>query len=305
MRRCGSQDARTTATIASDATLVPWLSADGPLAYRPEAPPASDYFFQYGWILPGIFADHTNRRRHFYFGATRRDEATALFAFWARCRAAPRGAIRPVAASSGGLAPETVTAPVAVYEARGRLGTGHYLFIQHGSYQLVPPDDQPCLHEGEVLLYRGLMQARRFRMPAFDRKNPGRYAIWRRYVELQAHVLSDSVRSFNAIHDRAQRCETEHIRDRSFLTDHLAEEHGLRIHEPGPAAELWRATRQSFSLCRWVAANKFGPHYVVLRTSLDNIRITTFFAREHEARILDPDRMTMVEVHGCRIHDRR
>jgi hypothetical protein len=46
--------------VAPDGHLVPWLAADGPLAYTPEEPPDRDYYFQYSWIIPGIFADATN-----------------------------------------------------------------------------------------------------------------------------------------------------------------------------------------------------------------------------------------------------
>jgi hypothetical protein len=49
--------------------LVPWLAAEGPLAYSPAEPPLKDYFFQYSWILPGIFNPAINLRRHYYFGS--------------------------------------------------------------------------------------------------------------------------------------------------------------------------------------------------------------------------------------------
>jgi hypothetical protein len=44
----------STSTIIDSEYLVPWLSAEGSLAYTPTKPPARDYFFQYTWILPGI-----------------------------------------------------------------------------------------------------------------------------------------------------------------------------------------------------------------------------------------------------------
>jgi len=50
-----------------------------------------------------------------------------------------------------------------------------------------------------------------------------------------------------------------------------------------------------------MAELKFGPHYVVFRTSLSNIRITTFFAGEAEARIVDLTRMTPVDAVGCSV----
>jgi hypothetical protein len=45
----------STSTLIDSASCVPWLAADGPLAYTPENPPPTDYFFQYSWILPEIF----------------------------------------------------------------------------------------------------------------------------------------------------------------------------------------------------------------------------------------------------------
>lgn len=59
------------------------------------------------------------------------------------------------------------------------------------------------------------------------------------------------------------------------MTDALAAECGLDIeHDPWTHA-LWKAAHQSFALERWVSENKFGPHRVVCRTPLANIRITT------------------------------
>src|SRR2546425_13313388 len=39
----------STSTVRSDGGIVPWLAAEGPLAYSPENPPESNYFFQYSW----------------------------------------------------------------------------------------------------------------------------------------------------------------------------------------------------------------------------------------------------------------
>jgi len=127
--------------------------------------------------------------------------------------------------------------------------------------------------------------------------------IWQRYIAVQAYVLSDSVRSFNSIHDRAKRAETCHIRDGSWLTDDIAREHGLEIKDGGLTQSLWTDTHQSFALERWVAQNKFGPNYVVSKTPLGNIRITTSFAGEREARLVDPGKVEVIETHGCRVEE--
>jgi len=53
----------STSTIKSDGTIVPWLAAEGPLAYTPENPPESNYLFQYSWLMPSVYKDKT----HYYF----------------------------------------------------------------------------------------------------------------------------------------------------------------------------------------------------------------------------------------------
>src|SRR5580693_2814148 len=73
----------STSTVIDSEYLVPWLSAEGPLAYSPTKPPARDYFFQYTWILPGIFNPQVNLREHRYFGSPLKDRARFLFDFWA------------------------------------------------------------------------------------------------------------------------------------------------------------------------------------------------------------------------------
>jgi hypothetical protein len=59
----------------------PGVSADGPLAYSRSKPPVRDYFFQYTWILPGIFNPQVNLREHRYFGSPLKDSARFLFDF--------------------------------------------------------------------------------------------------------------------------------------------------------------------------------------------------------------------------------
>ena len=68
-----------------------------------------------------------------------------------------------------------------------------------------------------------------------------------------------------------------------------------------PTHALWDDAHQSFALRRWVSENKFGPHRVVCRTPLTNIRITTFFAGEHEVRVLDPSRVELLAAIGCEV----
>jgi hypothetical protein len=289
----------STSTVTSDGRLVPWLAASGPLAYTPENPPDRDYYFQYGWVMPGILAESTNRRQHYFFGASHKDHAKDVFSFWKTARQQTTSGL---ALCFGSVTADAVTAPVAIYSAPEPRGRGPAcVFMQHGSYQIVDAADQPLLESGEVVLYRGLGKAETFRLMQADDLNAQDRDIWLRYVRAQADMLSDSVRSFNSIHDRAKRCETGHIRDGTWMSDDIARQYGMDVDSDGFARDLWNATHQSFSLARWVAERKFGPHYVVCKTPLDNIRLTTFFAGEHEVRILSPRRVVLLDSHGCRV----
>jgi hypothetical protein len=125
------------------------------------------------------------------------------------------------------------------------------------------------------------------------------------YFKLQLEILSRSDLSFNSIHDRTKRVETSHIHDDTWLTDELAAQRGLDIEAEPQNRALWKATHQSFALCGWVSEQNFGPNRVVFRTPLSNIRITSFFAGEHEVRIVDPDRVEPVAAIGCHIQWKR
>jgi len=291
----------STSTVYGERYLVPWLASEGPLAYTPEHPPPKDYFFQYGWVLPEIFHPEMNLRRHYYFGALYKDQARFLFRFWERAREAP---VSQKFCEMGVISQAGLKAPIAVYdhlrEPRSRRG---FLIIQHGSYQWVDRASQPHIECGQVLLYRGVEQAPLFRYLEFEseRLSSVRLEAWHKYLALQARMLSDSVLSFKTIHDRTRRCETSHLQDGSGLSDDMAIQAGIAIHSPGFARKLWAATHQSYSLERWVGEHKFGPHFVILKTPLSNIRITTFFAGEAEARVIDPRLLTLVDAIGCRV----
>ncbi|MBM4125320.1 MAG: hypothetical protein FJ246_10280 [Nitrospira sp.] len=115
----------STSTIARDGRTVPWLAADGPLAYCPESPPDRDYFFQYGWVLPGIFADDTNRRRHYFFGVPWKEYARELFSFWQDARS---GKLEQVALVFGRLDGDRITAPLAIYRIEPPFSDSAFLF---------------------------------------------------------------------------------------------------------------------------------------------------------------------------------
>lgn len=294
-----TRKAYSTSTKASGDRLVPWLAAEGPLAYSPELPPAHDSLFQYGWVLPQVC--RPGLRRHAYFGAMQRETAHDVFAFWQDAR---RGTVERCAYHEGTLTGRRVEAPIAVYRHNGRHGDRTSVFVQHGSYQCVPTDEQPELEAGYVHLHRGIGDAKVFRFGrAFGtRADPRLTSAWETYAQLQFDLLSRSDVSFNSIHDRTKRAETGHILDDSWMTDELAKQRGLDIEHDPWMRDLWEATHQSFALRRWVSENKFGPHRVVCRTPVTNIRITTFFAGEHEVRVLDPSRVELIAAIGCEVN---
>jgi hypothetical protein len=292
----------STSTLIDSNHCVPWLAADGPLAYTPESPPVTDYFFQYSWILPGIFDPEVNRRCHHYFGAPIRDYTVRLFEFWKQARSRQ---IQRSYFSLGIMAGNKVCAPVAVYRARLHPAdhSDVWLLIQHGSYQWIRFAAQPYVEEGQILLYRGIGTEETFRYTDFSQELPSapNRRTWDCYLALQWRMLSDSVLSFNTIHDRTKRCETGCLNDGTWLADQLAREAGLDIDSQGFSRTLWSTGTCSFSLEPRIAEMKFGPHFVVAKTSIDNIRLTTFFAGENEVRLVDPSRIHFLEAVGCTV----
>ena len=273
------------------------------MAYSPEEPPATDYFFQYSWILPGIFDPKINLREHRYFGSRLKSSARFLFDFWGNIRKG-NGAARPRYSHLGVFSDIEVKAPITAYHhVRKPYDTAGSVLIQHGSYQWISDQDQPNIECGQVLLYRGIAENTAFRCLQFrlEDLSPANRDILRKYLGVQAAMLSDSVLSFNTIHDRVNRCETDGLRHAKWLGDEVATAAGLDIHSAGFANELWRAAQQSYSLDPVMGTQKFGPHYVVLKTPLNNLRITTFFAGESEVKIIDPSRVSVVETIGCQI----
>ena len=163
--------------------------------------------------------------------------------------------------------------------------------------------DQPNIERGQVLLYRGIAESTVFRCLQFrpEELSPANRDIWRKYLGVQAAMLSDSVLSFNTIHDRVNRCETGGLRHATWLGDEVATKAGLDIKSTGFANELWCAAQQSYSLDPVMGTRKFGPHFVALKTSLDNIRITTFIARRVRGQDRRPSRGSPGDDHGCQM----
>src|SRR5260370_21033661 len=126
----------STSPLAGD-ELVPRLASAGELAYSRHSPPERDYYFQYSWVIPGIFHAGTSVRRHFWFGGPFKDspEVRMLFAFWNRAR---RGEVDTLYLSNGMAGREGGTAPLAVYRHSGvSSGTERLVMIHHARYLLV------------------------------------------------------------------------------------------------------------------------------------------------------------------------
>jgi hypothetical protein len=271
------------------------------LAYSPEEPPPTDRFFQYSWILPGIFDPKVNLREHRYFGSPLRSDARFLFDFWGDVR---KGSGAVLHSQLGAFLDIEVKAPIAAYRHVKKLcDTAGTVLIQHGSYQWISDRDQPHMEQGQALLYRGIAETHAFRCLQFrpEELSAVNRDIWRKYLGVQAAMLSDSMLSFNTVHDRVNRCETGGLRHATWLGDAMATAAGLDVKSIGFANQLWCAAQQSYSLDPVMGTRKFGPHYVVLKTPLSNLRITTFFAGESEVKLIDPSRVSMVETVGCRV----
>jgi hypothetical protein len=146
----------------------------------------------------------------------------------------------------GFVAQNEVRTPLAAYNYIRDLCDSGFVLIQHGSHQWVCSDDQPGIDNGEVLLYRGVGDARTYRQLMFqaDELSAENREVWRKYLAVQAHMLSDSLLSFNTIHDRTKRCETAGLRDGTWLADTLAAHAGLEIGGPGFARDLWQSAQQ-------------------------------------------------------------
>jgi hypothetical protein len=283
----------STSTLAGD-EFVPWLASAGELAYSPHSPPERDYYFQYSWVIPGIFCPGTRLRRHFWFGAPWKDsrEVRLLFAFWNRAR---KGQVDALYVSNGRAALEDATAPLAVYRhsevypfARERL-----ILMQHGSYLIADPESQAYLDRGEAVLYRGVQNAEIFLLRRLTSAD-----IRQRLMSVHARTLADSVASFNAVHCNVSRTETGWFNDRSFMLGDLCREAGLEVQPP-----INPLLYSGYALEEWCATRKFGPNYVKLRTPLSNIRITTFVCNETEVKIIDPNKLEVIEAGGCKIRE--
>ena len=281
----------STATVRSDGAIVPWLAAEGPLAYSPENPPASNYFFQYSWLMPGIYRD----KRHYYFGKasslSRRYSGWGIepfVDFWVKAR---NREVEPIHVLMGGRCDGGFTTPIACYKYR--TGWDHrdmYLLIQHGSYLSFDAAEQLRLEDGTLVLFRGVGNKRKFCWRDLAHLSLDEEKILQRYFDAHQQTFLDSEVSFQVAHARVCRCETGFLRCDLSWTE-VAREVGFAQERRPLARWLRSAPLQSFTLLRRMAEWKFGPNYVRCTTPINNVRITSFFAGECEVTIIDPRRV--------------
>ena len=84
------------------------------MAYSPEGPPPTDYFFQYSSILRGIFDPKVNLREHRYFGSPIKSDARFRFDFWGNIRNTNGAALRQYS-QPGVFSDIEGKAPIAAY----------------------------------------------------------------------------------------------------------------------------------------------------------------------------------------------
>ena len=283
----------STSTLAGE-EFVPWLASAGELAYSPHSPPERDYYFQYSWVIPGIFRPGASARRHFWFGGPFKGspEVKLLFAFWNKAR---RGEVDVLYVSNGKAGPEDVSAPLAVYRHSEVYPTAgeRLILIQHASYLIADVKSQPYIDRGEAVLYRGVQNAGIFLLRRLTSTD-----IRLRLMKVHARSLADSVTSFNAVHCNVSRTETGCFNDRSFMLGDICLEAGLQLNPP-----IKSLLYSGYAFADWCAARKFGPNYVKFRTPLANIRITTFVCNETEVKIIDPNKLEVIEAVGCEVRE--
>jgi hypothetical protein len=215
-----------------------------------------------------------------------------LFAFWNRAR---QGEVDALYLANGTAGREGVTAPLAAYRdsvacpsTRERL-----ILIQHGSYLIADIKSQPYIDRGETVLYRGIQNAEVFLFRRLTTPD-----VRMGLMSVHARTLADSVTSFNAVHCNVSRTETGSFNDRTFILGDLCREAGL---DPQPPIASLLYT--GYALEEWCASRKFGPNYVKFRTPLTNIRITTFVCNESEVKVVDPNKLEVIETVGCRVQE--
>jgi hypothetical protein len=165
--------------------------------------------------------------------------------------------------------------------------------MQHGSYLITDMESQLHIDRGEAVLYRGLQEAKVFLLRRLTTAD-----VRIRLMRVHGRTLADSVTSFNAMHSNLSRTETGWFNDRTFMLSDLCQEAGLE-----PKRPIRSLLYSGYALEEWCATRKFGPNYVKLRTPLSNIRITTFVCSETEVKVIDPNKLEVIDAVGCSVRE--
>jgi hypothetical protein len=273
-------------TVTARNTLVPWLAAKGPYSYAPENAPRDSKFFDYGHIMPSIFA----APGRYLFGThdPTSDNANLQLNqyFW---NAAKDNLVTPVFKAEGRRTEDGFTAPIAVYQF-SLFDRAYYALIQNGSYQILFADEHPEIKRGAIRLYRGTV----YKDIHLQR---GSREIHDLRMDFVAMTFLSSAWAFVEAHRSIQKARTNHIRKlreiydsyRTFIAGDI-----LASNSDGDAY-LWEITkfdRLCFSTKKR-QAGVFGLNIISLETPLTNIRISSGYLSEFEAKLIDPEKTTM------------
>ena len=207
-----------------------------------------------------------------------------------------KGEVDQLFLANGNVTPIHVTAPIAAYRHKSIYSwkKDNLILIQHGSYLIADINSQPEIERGEVILYRGIQKTEIFKL--YRLRNPEtRLKLWKAHEQ----TLVDSVDSFNAVHCNVARSETGFLNDRNWMFSEIASKLGLQPKDEATNSLLY----SGFALEEWCGKNKFGPNFIKFRTPATNIRITTFVCNETEAKVIDPNKLEVVEAVGCTVQE--
>jgi hypothetical protein len=286
----------STNTVARSGELVPWMAAEGGLAYSPLDPPDSRYFFQYSFHMPDVFQDP---RCHHYFGCFSRwsdqdgwSNIGFLKRFWEDSRFR---AVEEIIVKCGMLTGVGFLAPIACFTHANSI-----IAIQNGSYLKVAPTWQPKLMEGHLYLFRGIGEDKEYRQLRIElgKLTHDSLKVLESYYKSMYASFADSKLAFKVAHAATFRTETAFLRDDLSFFDICSE---FNLHsESGEMGEaLLKFHADCYSLCEGLCQQKFGPNYVKFMTPITNVRLTSFFAGEYEVRVIDPTLLEVIETVGC------
>ncbi|HLD19132.1 MAG TPA: hypothetical protein VJB90_03920 [Candidatus Nanoarchaeia archaeon] len=164
-------------------------------------------------------------------------------------------------------------APIAAYRKANETSP-RYILFQQGNYQIVRRSIVDHLEDGRITLYRGIGNSE-YIPPVLDENRRNWYLNF-----LAGSFVSPLVA---LAYNNVARHESDHVR--------VNYEHPVirQFYCPGV---YFCDLEQPFSIFK---VYKFGPNFVSVETSLDNIRICTAWTGEGEIKLLDPTRAQRLE----------